>query len=89
MRALLPALRTAVVMTALAGAVAGGSAVAGASAPAGGVPLEVATPAAQPSDAQPIYANTTGSAVLDLLTLFGAPTGSVQKPCAPIYMCPM
>ncbi|MFB7724299.1 MULTISPECIES: hypothetical protein [unclassified Nocardia] len=73
MRALVPALRSAVVLTALVGAVAGGSAIAAADAPAGG-----AAPVANP------YGPNTGSAALDWGTIFlGLPTGSLQRPCVP------
>ncbi|MFB8004639.1 hypothetical protein [Nocardia sp. NPDC056000] len=81
MRALLPALRTAVVLTALAGAVAGSSAIA-AAAPVVGSPTEVAAPATPMPVDNPFP--DTGSAALDWGTIFlGLPTGSLQKPCVP------
>ncbi|MFF2554742.1 hypothetical protein ACFVUS_27325 [Nocardia sp. NPDC058058] len=82
MHVLVSALRTGVAVAAIAATVTGG-ALASAATPdtTGGVPLEVATPAAQPTQAESIWATTTGSAALDLLTLLGAPTGSMQKPC--------
>ncbi|MFB8004646.1 hypothetical protein [Nocardia sp. NPDC056000] len=84
MRALLPAFRTAVVMTALAGAVASGTAIATATAPD---PADSAQfVAAGPADAQFVYTSDTGSAVLDLLTMFfNLPTGSLQKPCPLVF----
>ena len=55
------------------------SAVAAAATPANGIPVVAADSA--PAAPQPVVATTTGSAVLDLLTIFGAPTGSAQQPC--------
>ncbi|MFF2557256.1 hypothetical protein ACFVUS_40085 [Nocardia sp. NPDC058058] len=78
MRALVPALRSAVVLTALVGAVAGGSAIAAADTPTG-----VAAPVAIEPVANP-YGPNTGSAALDWGTIFlGLPTGSLQRPCVP------
>ncbi|MFF2557251.1 hypothetical protein ACFVUS_40060 [Nocardia sp. NPDC058058] len=89
MRALLPALRTAVVLTALAGAVAGGSAIATAApVQSDGIALEdagAAAPAVSPSTAQVIM-GPTGSAGLDML---GLATGSVQLPPLDCPMGPM
>ncbi|MEV6070895.1 hypothetical protein AB0L82_30495 [Nocardia sp. NPDC052001] len=82
MRALVPALRTAVVMIALAGAGAASSAIA-AAAPIVGSPTEVAAPATLVPVDNP-YGPNTGSAALDWGTIFlGLPTGSLQKPCVP------
>lgn len=82
MNMLVAALRTGVVAAAVAATMVGGSALGSAAAPdSTGVPLAVAAPTTQPSQAESIWATTTGSAALDLLTLLGAPTGSLQKPC--------
>ncbi|WP_330182020.1 hypothetical protein OHB26_37785 [Nocardia sp. NBC_01503] len=85
MRASVSALRTAVIVTALTGAVVGGSSIVAATASADNLPWQAAAPA-EPSAAQSIYASDTGSAAIDLLTmLFNLPTGSLQKPCPPQF----
>ncbi|MEC3952798.1 hypothetical protein VMT65_07130 [Nocardia sp. CDC153] len=76
------ALRTSLVVTAAAAAIVGGSAVAAASGD--GVPLELTSPASQPTAAQPIYTPDSGSAVINILNLL---TGSADRPCNSPITC--
>ncbi|MEV6101606.1 hypothetical protein [Nocardia sp. NPDC051981] len=79
------ALRTGLVATVAAAAIAAGSAVAAASpTSADGVPLELASPGGQPAVAQPIYTPDSGSAVINLLNLL---TGSADRPCNSAATC--
>ena len=73
------ALRAGLVTTVAAAAIAAGSAVAAASpTSADGVSLGLASPADQPTVAQPIYTPDSGSAAINLLNLL---TGSADRPC--------
>ncbi|AYF74192.1 hypothetical protein D7D52_10320 [Nocardia yunnanensis] len=67
------------------GAIAGGSAIAGAAPVAdNGIPLESASPAAQPTAVQPINTPDSGSAVINILNLI---TGSADRPCTTPLTC--
>ncbi|MEU6587218.1 hypothetical protein [Nocardia sp. NPDC046763] len=79
------ALRTSLVTTVAAAAIAAGSAVAAASPmSADGVPLELASSTDQPTVAQPIYTPDSGSAAINLLNIL---TGSADRPCNSAITC--